>query len=535
MKKTLLTLIAAIAIGSVAMAQFNTFTVENAIPDLSAKSSRTFTRQWVNIGTPFVATDVYGNTVRLQDYLDSGKFVVIDYSCTWCGPCWNLHTSGMLEQIDALQDFQVIWVECESSNTTQQIFGPRGGSGYASQTQGDWTHNANGDSITYPIIDDDANRTCLRTCAQLYAGSVPTLMLVTPYGQYVNLSGYFSYQQVSQSITNIRSIANSSPRPGSAPQCKIDGAANAITGSQTNLKALVNTVDPVTISWTFDGGTPATATGENVSTTFNTDGTHRVILTVTNTNGTDYDTLNITSRTLPPNVISYTYGATNTGNVGNSSSASRTWAVSFPPENLSNFPQLHHVEMWINGSSYPAAYKMKVYTGSATEPQTQVGEVTVNVTSSMGNGYVSFTPASPISVDQTKTLWVVMNATSTRPIAACVYSGNPNSDWLLNNNAWQHGTELGLNCSWMINAFSSANGISLASDNEVRLFPNPATDNVTIMADGVRYVDVIDMNGTTVMKVNDAKTINIENLSSGVYVFRVVTDNGVAMRKVVKK
>ena len=34
---------------------------------------------------------------------------------------------------------------------------------------------------------------------------------------------------------------------------------------------------------------------------------------------------------------------------------------------------------------------------------------------------------------------------------------------------------------------------------------------------------------------NYLKTINIENLSSGVYVFRVVTDNGVAMRKVVKK
>ncbi|MBR4198285.1 MAG: PKD domain-containing protein [Bacteroidales bacterium] len=332
MKKTLLTLIAAIAIGSVAMAQFNTFTVENAIPDLSAKSSRTFTRQWVNIGTPFVATDVYGNTVRLQDYLDSGKFVVIDYSCTWCGPCWNLHTSGMLEQIDALQDFQVIWVECESSNTTQQIFGPRGGSGYASQTQGDWTHNANGDSITYPIIDDDANRSCLRTCAQLYTGSVPTLMLITPYGQYINLSGYFSYQQVSQSISNIRSIANSAPRPGSAPQCKIDGGSTStITGYPASLKALVNTVDPVSISWTFDGGTPATDTGYNVTTRFGSNGTHRVILTVTNATGTDHDTINITSRSLPANAISYSFGSSYVTGIGGSTAAQRYWAVSFPP------------------------------------------------------------------------------------------------------------------------------------------------------------------------------------------------------------
>lgn len=193
MKKTLLAIAAAFALCSTAMAQFTSAQEDNSIPDLSAKSSRTFTRQWVRIGTPFVAADIYGDTVRLQDYLDSGKFVVIDYSCTWCGPCWNLHRSGILEQLDALPDYQVIWVECESTNTTNQIFGISGGSGRAGTTQGNWTLNANGDTITYPIIDDDANRTCLRTCGALYAGTVPTLMLITPDGLYVNLSEILSH------------------------------------------------------------------------------------------------------------------------------------------------------------------------------------------------------------------------------------------------------------------------------------------------------------------------------------------------------
>ncbi|MBQ6727286.1 MAG: T9SS type A sorting domain-containing protein [Bacteroidales bacterium] len=539
MKKGLLAIIAALTIGSAAMAQFTTSTGSDEFIDLGAKSSRTFTRQWVNIGTPFVATDVYGNTVKLQDFLDSGKFVVIDYSCTWCGPCWNLHISGMLEQINALPDFQVIWVECESSNTTQQIFGPRGGSGYASQTQGDWTHNANGDSIPYPIIDDDANRTCLRTCAQLYAGSVPTLMLVTPYGQYVNLSGYFSYQQVAQSITNIRSIANSAPRPGSAPQCKIDGPASGLTGFPVAMNALVNTVDPVTISWTFVGGTPASDTGYNVSTTFNANGPHRVILTVSNANGTDHDTLVVITRTIPANVISYTFGSTYSTGIGNNTSAKRYWAVSFPPEYLTNFPQVHHVEYYVN-AQYPASYTAKVYSGSATAPQTELGSTTLNVTSAMGNGYKSFDFSSPIAVDASKTLWIVMSATSTFPVSACAYSGNPNSNWISSDgNTWQHINELmssGTNYSWMLNVYSSVNGLGeVLRSEDVQLFPNPAADNVTIMADGFRYVDVIDMNGTTVMTVNDAKTINLGNLSSGVYVFRVVTDNGVAMRKVVKK
>lgn len=536
MKKTLLAIAAAFALCSTAMAQFTSAQEDSGIPDLSAKSSRTYTRQWEHIGTPFTMNDVYGNQVSLQSYLDSGKFVIIDYSCTWCGPCWNLHISGLLEQLDTFAQFQVIWVESESSNTTAQIFGPAGGSGYASLTRGDWTHNANGDSITYPIIDDDANSTCLRTCAALYQGSVPTLMLVTPDGLYTNLVGYFSYQQVAQSITNIRSIANSAPKTGDAPVCKISASSTAITGFPVSLKAVYNTVDPVTsVNWTIQGGTPSTATGENVTTSFANNGPHKVIVEVTNANGSDYDTVTIISGSIPANALSYVYGKTKTSDVGSSTSGARTWAVSFPPEFLTNFPQLHHVETYVN-SDYTGTYTMKAYSGTSTAPQTELCSVPVNVTAAMANALVSFTPSTPVTIDQTKTLWIVMSATGTYPMAACAYTGYENSDWILNGTSWYHLRDVSsLDCSWLINAFSSANGISLASDDDVRLFPNPATDNVSIMANGVRYVDVIDMSGNTVMKVNDAKTINIENLSSGVYMFRIVTDNGVAMRKVVKK
>ena len=537
MKKGLLSIVAALAIGTAAMAQFTTSTGGDGSIDLSAKSSRTFAEHWIPIATPFTANDIYGNTVKLQDYLDSGKFVLIDYSCTWCGPCWRLHTSGLLEAVDTMDAIQVIWVESEATNTTAQIYGTSGGSGYAGATQGNWTRNANGDSIEYPIIDDDANGTCMSTCRALYRGSVPTCMLISPEGYFINISNYFSYANQS-SLSNIRYFLSHAPRPGRAPDCKIDGGSTTITGFPTNLTALVNTVDPVSISWTFAGGTPATDTGANVTPVFNTDGSHRVILTVTNANGTAYDTLNITSSSLPANVLSYAFRTTYTSGIGNSTSAQRYWAVSFPPEYLTNFPQVHHVEYYVK-SQYSAVYSMKVYSGSATAPQTELGSTTLNVTSGMGDGYQSFNLSSPVPVDPSKYLWIVMSANSTYPISACAYTGNPNSNWISGDGtSWMHINEAmssGNNYSWMLNVYSSVNGISLASSNEVNVFPNPATDNVTIMADGVRYVDIIDMNGTTVMKVNDAKTINIENLSSGIYVFRVVTDNGVTMRKVVKK
>ena len=180
-----------------------------------------------------------------------------------------------------------------------------------------------------------------------------------------------------------------------------------------------------------------------------------------------------------------------------------------------------------------------MFSGTATAPQTQLGsDVSLNVTASMADRNVSFTPSSPIAVDQSKTLWIVMSATATYPMAACAYTGNPNSNWVLNSSTWSHIQDLNpsLDYSWVISAFSTQNGIgSVLSNEEVALFPNPASDNVSIIADGLRYVDVIDLSGNIVMKVDGVPNINIEKLSSGVYMFRIVTDNGVAMRKVVKK
>ncbi len=38
-------------------------------------------------------------TYRLYDYLDSGYTVILDVSATWCGPCWNHHLTGALDEL----------------------------------------------------------------------------------------------------------------------------------------------------------------------------------------------------------------------------------------------------------------------------------------------------------------------------------------------------------------------------------------------------------------------------------------------------
>jgi hypothetical protein len=109
-----------------------------------------------SIAPDFTARDIKGNIWHLYELLDSGKTVIIDISATWCGPCWNYHSSGVLEDVynlygpNGTNEMMVFWVEGESQNTTSQMYGPALTSGTAATvTQGDWVSGT-----TFPMIDD---------------------------------------------------------------------------------------------------------------------------------------------------------------------------------------------------------------------------------------------------------------------------------------------------------------------------------------------------------------------------------------------
>lgn len=105
-----------------------------------------------SIAPNFTATDLQGNTWTLYDILDQGKSVIINFSATWAGPCWNYHNTNTLQQFYTLHgpsgdnSARVFWIEGDVSTNVNCI---TTSSGCIGGTQGDWTAGQ-----TYPFIDD---------------------------------------------------------------------------------------------------------------------------------------------------------------------------------------------------------------------------------------------------------------------------------------------------------------------------------------------------------------------------------------------
>jgi len=77
--------------------------------------------------------------------------------------------------------------------------------------------------------------------------------------------------------------------------------------------------------------------------------------------------------------------------------------------------------------------------------------------------------------------------------------------------------------------------------NDVRVFPNPATDalNVEVNLDEVANVQIVDLTGkvvaTQTVSNQGTATFNTANLSSGLYIVSIQTANGVVTEKVLVK
>ena len=96
--------------------------------------------------------------------------------------------------------------------------------------------------------------------------------------------------------------------------------------------------------------------------------------------------------------------------------------------------------------------------------------------------------------------------------------------------------QFGSQATYMIDVLFPA-GIEEVVTTETNIYPNPATDNITIStSENVQRVEIFNMQGQLVKaETGDVTSISVKDLANGFYTLKLTTDNGTSMHKIVKK
>jgi hypothetical protein len=143
------------------------------------------------------------------------------------------------------------------------------------------------------------------------------------------------------------------------------------------------------------------------------------------------------------------------GTLVNSMGAGGTlyWAVRFPANVLSSYTTLSSVRLW---DMYAGSYQVSVCQGGTNAPGTQLASQTFSLN---GTGaWFDATFSSPLTIDPTQALWIVLYNTGVNyPAAASTYAGNPDGSWVsLNGNDWNSICNYDYDLTWMIRPVLSA-------------------------------------------------------------------------------
>jgi hypothetical protein len=74
--------------------------------------------------------------------------------------------------------------------------------------------------------------------------------------------------------------------------------------------------------------------------------------------------------------------------------------------------------------------------------------------------------------------------------------------------------------------------------DQFSIFPNPATDNLTIETTDKATIEILNIEGqiiNSIKSVGKETTIELSSLASGIYLIKTITDKGVAVKKFIKE
>lgn len=322
-----------------------------------------------------------------------------------------------------------------------------------------------------------------------------------------------------------------------APTASIS-SVNTVCAGQPVALSDASSGGPTAWAWSMPGGSPSSATSQNISVTYTAAGTYTVSLMASNSTGTNTATKTITVNANPVVNVS---ASNSTICAGQPSTLTATGATSYawsPATDLNNTTG----NSVISNPTSSIIYIVVGTTGSCINTKT----VSLNVSP---NPTVSVAASSPsICVGQTATLtasgagtysWSpATNLSSTtgsvviaNPTVGTVYSVTGTTGLCSGNNSYSITVDV---CTGIEN---------LITDNSVSINPNPFMDALQITFNGSAHskIDVMmyDVLGKEIWnesfkEIKGSVQLNNLNLSNGIYWLKIKYNNQEFYKKVIK-
>jgi len=461
----------------------------------------------------FTVTDQFGVSHNLYTYLSQGKTVYLDVSATWCGPCWNYHNTGALDDLyinhgpsgmpgvsaNTTDDVMVIWIDGDGATTAADM------NGTGTNTQGNWL-SPQGVALDLPMANPAA-ATANQINADYNIAYFPTIYRICP----------------NRTVTEVGQL------DGPGLYATIQECPAAPTASN----------DPSMFSY---NGTTATCGAVDVVVTIQNNGlANLTACTISVTGGTTPLSFNWTG-----NLATYEIAQVNVGTTNVTGNTNLNIAITSADENTSNNALIQAITFAPNATTqikidilfdnWPEECSWDIIDDAGTiVAQNQYSTANADGSSVIENVYLPATGCYTFNAYDAYgdglhgSQW---GATDGHMIVTSINNGATFSTLFNYNGSYDYAE---VNSPANVNTSVSVS--ELTASEEVKVYPNPANDFLNVAYslenNSVVTIDVVNMIGERVMSQyvgsqasgNYTDRLDVSNLAAGVYMINV-TING---------
>lgn len=223
------------------------------------------------------------------------------------------------------------------------------------------------------------------------------------------------------------------------------------------------------------------------------------------------------------------------------------WGSMFPASMLAEFAGgTITAALYLDGgdAQFAGTYEVRIYVGGDSGAGTLMSSQTFEIAGTEETaGYVTIVLDTPVEVTGDENIWVMYyqdGSVQYPAIAMTDVLENPNDRWIfVEGYGWLDlATVGGSGWTWMTWAF--VDGVDVIGENtqEVNVYPNPTSNFVTVQANGMNHITVLNTIGQVVYDVDvdgSIQSLDMSQYGAGVYMVRVATENGVGVQRVVVK